>query len=122
MLYLLAVEEGGHGGGHGIDPLDGANSANWQSGVWALGIFILLVLPTGMIMGYVFNATGGSLLIVHLLHQSINGWSEGARIFPVFTGGTRQVVVFALIASLFGVAATVGLWRQGVRKGKRTGT
>jgi len=44
MLYLLAVEEGGHGGGHGIDPMDAANPANWQSGAWALGIFLVLVV------------------------------------------------------------------------------
>ncbi len=44
MLYLLAVEEGGHGGGHGIDPMEAANPANWQSGVWALGIFLVLVV------------------------------------------------------------------------------
>jgi len=45
MLYLLAVEEGGPGGGHGgINPLDAENPANWQSGVWALGIFLLLVV------------------------------------------------------------------------------
>jgi len=80
-------------------------------------MFLLMVLPIGMVMGYVFNATGGSLLIVHLRHQSINGWTEGARIFPVFTGGSRQVLVFALITILIGVAATVGLMHQGERGG-----
>jgi membrane protease YdiL (CAAX protease family) len=95
----LFLYKGGHPAGYGI------------------AMFILMVFPIGMTMGYVFNATGGSLLMVHLLHQSINGWSEGARIFPVFTGSGRQVMVFVVITTMIGVAATVGLARQGVRGG-----
>lgn len=44
MLYLLAAEGGGeHGGGHGINPLDAANPANMMAGIWALGIFLVLL-------------------------------------------------------------------------------
>lgn len=42
MLYLLAAEGGG-GGGHGISPLDAANPANMWAGIWALGIFLVLL-------------------------------------------------------------------------------
>ncbi len=93
----LFLYKGGHPAGYGV------------------GVFILMVLPSGMIMGYVFNATGGSLLIVHLLHQSMNAWSEGARIFPVFTGGSQQILLFVLMIGMLGVAATMGLARQGAR-------
>ncbi len=51
MLYLLATEgtEAGHGAahegaGHGINPLDFADPANWAASLWALGIFVALVL------------------------------------------------------------------------------
>jgi F-type H+-transporting ATPase subunit b len=43
MLYLLAAEEGGAGGGHGINPLDASDPANMMAGFWALGIFLVLV-------------------------------------------------------------------------------
>lgn len=39
MLYLLAAE-----GGAAINPLHHADPANWKSGLWALGIFIVLVV------------------------------------------------------------------------------
>ena len=38
MLYLLAAE-----GGAAINPLHHADPANWKAGLWALGIFIVLV-------------------------------------------------------------------------------
>lgn len=44
MLYLLAAEGGENGGGHGISPLDAANPANLWAGVWALVIFIVLLI------------------------------------------------------------------------------
>ena len=44
MLYLLAADGGEHGGGHGISPLDAANPANLWAGVWALVIFIVLLI------------------------------------------------------------------------------
>ncbi len=43
MLYvLLASDDGGHGGG-AINPLDWADPANYKAGLWALGIFLVLV-------------------------------------------------------------------------------
>ena len=43
LLYLLAAAEGAGGGGHGISPLDAANPANLKAGLWALGIFLVLL-------------------------------------------------------------------------------
>lgn len=76
-------------------------------------VFVCLVLALGLVAGYVFNATGGSLIISHLLHQSLNGWTEGARIFPVMNNGSQLPFNIAVVLfCLFGVAAAVALHRM----------
>ena len=77
---------------------------------YSLAIFALLVMSLGIIAGYVFNATRGSLLISHLLHQSLNAWGEGLAVFPVMNDGSPwpfRIMVFILAG--FGLAAALVL-------------
>ncbi|MBW8311214.1 MAG: CPBP family intramembrane metalloprotease [Rhizobium sp.] len=88
--------KGGHPGGYGV--LE----------------FAVMVVAICLVMGVVFNATRGSVLACHLLHQSLNAWSEGLRLFPVMNGGSPWPfrVSVVLMACAGGVAAW-WLWRQG---------
>jgi membrane protease YdiL (CAAX protease family) len=70
-------------------------------------LYMLMVLPMSFIMTWTFNGTGGSLLLVHLLHQSLNTWSE---VFPSFPRALNSytpailttifLILWALIVSI----------------------
>ncbi len=67
---------------------------------YSILIFFVMVLSIGFIAGYVFNATRGSILISHLLHQSFNAWGEGLRVFPVMNDGSQwpfQIMIAILV-------------------------
>jgi uncharacterized protein len=87
--------KGGHPGGYG--PIT----------------FAVMILAISLVMGMIFNATRGSVLICHLLHQSLNAWSEGLRLFPVMNDGSpwpfRLMVIGLVIAGAF---AARWLWRK----------
>lgn len=83
--------------------------------------FALMVLALGLVMGAVFNATRGSVLVCHLLHQSINAWSEGLRLFPAMNGGSPwplRIAVLGMVGA--GVVAAWWLRRQGRAAGTTT--
>ncbi len=70
---------------------------------YSIFVFVLLVLALGMLNGYLFNASGGSVLIVHLFHQSMNGWWEGMGLFPVMHDGAGLPFTIAVaFAAIFG--------------------
>jgi membrane protease YdiL (CAAX protease family) len=85
-----------------------------------LPIFFLMVMSMTFIFTWVFNHTGGSLLIALMLHASINafGTVESPSVFsaPVVTGtdlpvlisfGVMAVLVFALTRGRLGDAGTL---------------
>ena len=45
-------------------------------------LFGALIVGLSVLFTAVFNHTGGSLLLVHLLHQSFNAWGEAIPLFP----------------------------------------
>ncbi len=68
---------------------------------YSILVFFVMVLSITLIAGFIFNATRGSILISHLLHQSFNAWGEGLRIFPVMNDGSPwpfRLTVLILIA------------------------
>jgi len=74
--------------------------------------FIILViggLSLSVIFSWVFNVTNGSVLIVHLLHQSLNAWGEALRVFPVFTNTLYPMLfsmaTFVIIAIIIVIVA-----------------
>lgn len=77
---------------------------------YSIFLFIFLVMSIGLIAGYVFNKTGGSILISHLLHQAFNAWGQGLETFPVMNDGSpwpfRSVV---MVLVMIGVIAAIGL-------------
>ena len=78
---------------------------------YSLALFALLVISIGLIAGLLFNATRGSVLLCHLLHQSLNAWGEGMRVFPVMNDGSPwpfRMMVFILAG--FGVMAAITLF------------
>lgn len=88
--------KGGHPGGYGL--LE----------------FAVMVVAIGLVMGVVFNGTRGSVMACHLLHQSINAWSEGLRLFPAMNGGSPWPVrVGVATLACAGLVAAWWLWRQG---------
>lgn len=89
-LPLFAMP-GGHPAGYGLLP------------------FVFMVIPIGFVMGAVFNRAAGSVLIVHLLHQGFNAWSEAWQIFPVFTNSSLQIWVFIALLWIPGLAAIAWL-------------
>jgi membrane protease YdiL (CAAX protease family) len=60
-------------------------------------LYMLMVLAMSFIMTWTFNGTGGSLLLVHLLHQSMNTWSE---VFPSFPRALHSYTP-AIITTIF---------------------
>ena len=68
-----------------------------------------MVLAIGLILGALFNATRGSVLVAHLLHQSFNGWAEGLRIFPVMQNGATYIMN-TMVALLCIAGLCSGLW------------
>jgi uncharacterized protein len=88
--------KGGHPGGYGVVT------------------FSVMILAISLVMGMVFNATRGSVLICHLLHQSLNAWSEGLRLFPVMNHGSpwpSRLMVCGFVC--VGAFAAFWLWRKG---------
>ena len=61
--------------------------------------FLLTLIPVRILFGWIYNVTGGSVLLAVLLHASGNAWSE---IFPL--GPTAidtawpEMIVFAIAA------------------------
>lgn len=74
---------------------------------FSIALFAVMVMSIGLVAGWAFNATRGSVLITHLLHQSLNAWSEGVRVFPVMNEGSPwpMRISVALVAAAGLVAA-----------------
>jgi membrane protease YdiL (CAAX protease family) len=92
-LFLL---KGGHPAGH--PPL----------------LFFAMILGLSFVFTWVFNGTGGSVLLVHLLHQSVNAWAEAIPVFPAAThSGAPMAFTTLLVIGLAIVLARRAPWDGG---------
>ena len=67
-------------------------------------LYMIMVMGMTFIFTWVFNATKESLLLIHLLHQSINSWAETIPFYPKACG---SVLPMALVVTAFSVFAII---------------
>lgn len=70
-------------------------------------LYLLMTLALTFAFTWIFNNTNGSLLLVHLLHQSLNAWAEAIPFYPKATGSLLPMIITIVLLSLF--AATIVL-------------
>ncbi|HEU4664323.1 MAG TPA: CPBP family intramembrane glutamic endopeptidase [Dokdonella sp.] len=78
-------------------------------------LFVLQLLPVSILLARTFNASAGSVLLPHLLHQSINAWAEALPFLPRFAGSMAPVVASIVIAFAIAglaIAARPPMWRR----------
>lgn len=66
--------------------------------------YLLMVLAMTFIFTWIFNGSGGSLLIVHILHQSLNAWAEA---IPFYPRACRSYFPFIITITTFCVIAVI---------------
>lgn len=76
-------------------------------------LFVLTVVPLTVLLTGVFNLSGGSVLLPHLLHQSFNAWAEAIPYLPRFAGSRWPVTMTAIVLI---AAAAVVLGRPSMRR------
>jgi len=67
-------------------------------------LYLLMTLAMTFSFTWVFNNTYGSLLLVHLLHQSLNAWAEAIPFYPKATGSLLALIIAIVLLSLAAVA------------------
>jgi uncharacterized protein len=65
--------------------------------------YLVMTFVLAFIFTTVFNRTGASILLVHLLHQTFNSWSEAIPFFPRATGNDVATYVNLALASVLAV-------------------
>lgn len=55
---------------------------------YSIALFAGMIIAIGLIAGAVFNATRGSVLIAHFMHQALNASGESMQIFPAMNHGS----------------------------------
>lgn len=76
-------------------------------------LFVASLLPMSILLTRTFNAAAGSVLLPHLLHQSVNGWAEALPYLPRFAGSSAPVVISVAIAfalAVFAIVAWPSMW------------
>jgi membrane protease YdiL (CAAX protease family) len=63
-------------------------------------LYTLMVFTFSFAMSYFYNHTNRSLLIVHVLHQSLNTWGEVIPFYPKSSGHQYGVAALVIISSL----------------------
>ena len=95
LLHLpLFLVRGGHPGG------------------WPLSIFLAMTIAYSVIFALVYEGTGKSILLVHLLHQAINAWGD---VMPFYPRAAGSVVPAVIVVALSIVIAVIGVGRAGWR-------
>lgn len=70
-------------------------------------VFVVMVVTLALIFTRLFAVASGSVLLPHLLHQSVNGWAESLPMLPRFSGspvpaavavGALALIVVAMVA------------------------
>lgn len=70
-------------------------------------LFVLSLLPFSVLLTRTFNAAAGSVLLPHLLHQSINSWGEALPFLPRFAGSLAPLTIGVLIVLALAAWAAV---------------
>jgi CAAX protease family protein len=73
-------------------------------GGYPFPLYLLMTLAMTFTFTWVFNNTNGSLLLVHLLHQSLNAWGEAIPFYPRATGSLLAMITTIVLLSLVAVA------------------
>ncbi len=84
-----------------------------------LGLFVLQDVALSIVMTWLFNGTGGSLLLVHLFHAASNTTIGVLPVLPQDTGGDLRPLRIA-VTLLCGFALVIAC-RQQVRSGRSVG-
>ena len=69
--------------------------------------FALNMLASAILYAWVFNRTGGSLLLVLLLHAAVNTGIVMLPIMPVIVGDTRPLVIAYVVQDIAAIAVTL---------------
>jgi len=78
-------------------------------------LFVLSQLPFSVLLTRTFNAAAGSVLLPHLLHQSINSWGESLPFLPRFAHSLAPLtisVVILIVLSALVVVVRPPMWRK----------
>jgi len=67
-------------------------------------LYVLMTLAMTFTFTWVFNNTNGSLLLVHLLHQSLNAGAEAIPFYPKATGSLLAMIMAIVLLNLAAVA------------------
>lgn len=95
LLHLpLFLMRGGHPGG------------------WPLSIFLAMTIAYSGLFALAYEGTGGSILLVHLLHQSINAWGD---VLPFYPRAAGTVLPAVIVVALSIVIAMIGVGKAGWR-------
>ena len=85
-----------------------------QSG-WPFVPFVLWTVALSVLLAWVYNNTGGSLLLAVLAHGAVN--FTAGFLFPIFpAAGAEDATPFLLYAALLGVAAVAVVLLAGPRR------
>jgi uncharacterized protein len=63
-------------------------------------LYLLMTFAMTFTFSWVFINTRGSLLLVHLLHQSLNAWAEAVPFYPRATGSLMAMIIAILFLSI----------------------
>lgn len=78
-------------------------------------MFVLALLPMTVLLTRVFNSAAGSVLLTHLLHQSINSWAESLPFLPRHTGNTAPLwiaIVLLIVLAGYCIVAKPSMWKK----------
>ena len=74
-------------------------------GGWPPLLFLAMTVAWSVLFALAYEGTGGSILIVHLLHQALNGWSDALPIYPRVAHSSAPAAIFVVLAAAIAVAA-----------------
>jgi hypothetical protein len=77
-----------------------------QSGI-SFPLFLAGTLSTSILFTWVFNGTGGSVLMVSILHSSLNASDAFLPLLPQVTGTTLQLALYLALISASAVIVIV---------------
>jgi CAAX protease family protein len=75
-------------------------------------LYMVMVMGMTFIFTWVFNATKGSLLLVHLLHQSVNSSAETIPFYPKACGSVIPMIIVIIIFSICAIAIWLTRFRS----------
>jgi uncharacterized protein len=67
-------------------------------------LYLLMTLAMTFAFTWVFNNTYGSLLLVHLLHQSLNAWAEAIPFYPKATVSLLPMIIAIVLLGVVAIA------------------